>query len=129
MNFPQSWPDGCPPKNATSPDGVFLYRTVKNNPPTNDDFKSQAELGKMPNAEACQREGISMMRNKQDAVHHQQLFGKRVGKIIAYAVFNVSHGLIKNTPTGVFPSHVTWWPPLGVAREKLFSVCDEGMIT
>ena len=64
MTFPADWPDCCPPTDASAAHGV-VYRLVRSLPATSTDFKTQHELGKMPNADPCLRRGLSVLRSKR----------------------------------------------------------------
>lgn len=120
MDFPNDWPKDCPPGKSRLPQNLTVYRAVKNSPPTNKDFQSQAELGKMLEGDPCLRLGVSVMKTRSGAEHYRKLFPS--GKFIASAVLKVEDGRVLETPTKKFPVHVTWWPPQGFERESLFHV-------
>ena len=56
MQFPADWPSVCPPNDSLAADGTY-FRVGRNNPPSGDDFRSQAELGQAVNGDACLRVG------------------------------------------------------------------------
>ncbi|MBF0437279.1 MAG: hypothetical protein HQL77_18205 [Magnetococcales bacterium] len=120
MNIPKDWPKDCPPGKSRLPQNESVYRVVKKDPPSNKDFQSMAELGKMPTADPCLRVGVSVLKTWAGAEHHRKLFPS--GKFIACAMLKVDDGRVLDTPTEKFPEHVTWWPPQGLKRESLFRV-------
>jgi len=75
VNFPSSWPQGCPPEDAEAASGE-LFRVAKTNPPSTEDFKSHEELGKKSTGPQCQRVGLSLFQTLDDAEHLIQLFPK-----------------------------------------------------
>ncbi len=123
MEFPDDWPQGCPPDDAEPADGV-VYRLVKNKPPTESDFLSHHETGRLPNAPACLRCGLSVFRDLADAVHQRRLL-PRLGRYVARGELEDTHGKTRLT-SGQQPTHTTWWPFVGVNRSVLFTVIEEG---
>src|SRR5438128_10777189 len=121
-SFPAAWPVNCPPNDATDARGT-VYRTVRTNPPTADDFRSFREEGKHVRdpQKQCQACGISVLRTREDAVHHRDAFQWR-GEFIAEGMLAPAHGKIKPTPAKKFPSHISWWCYDGVARHEIFVV-------
>lgn len=69
MRFPTDWPNDCPPLNADDAAGT-VFRIVKNDPPLVVDFATHHETGRLKNAPACLRCGLSVFRELSDAVHH-----------------------------------------------------------
>ena len=70
MTYREALPDNCPPETSdeiTSPRLVF--RLVRNNPPTDDDFQSQrAEKPTAQfNVSECRARGVSVFTNLSDA--------------------------------------------------------------
>src|SRR5947209_8591582 len=103
-SFPDEWPPHCPPDDAVDA-SITVYRTVKADPPTEEDFLSYRELGKkVAKHLECDACGISVMRTKADAVHHRNLF--QWSGVIAEGVLQHEHGKIKDTPSNKFPSHL-----------------------
>lgn len=121
--FPHSFPTNCPPDDASEAD-ILVYRTVANNPPQHCDFLSWVEAGKLkPNKRPkCDECGISVMRSKEEAMHHRELFGQFAGNYIAVGQLTPMHGKTKASPTTKFPSHVDWWCYTDVARETVFRI-------
>lgn len=72
----------------------------------------------------CMYHGISVLRSLGDAIHQRNLFPK-LGKIIAKANLEPTHGKPAPTPARRNPGHHTWWPFEDVERHSLFVVQDE----
>lgn len=124
MEFPKNWPSGCPPADAVDGDGN-VFRIVKNDPPQAVDFASHMETGRLRNAPACLRCGLSVFRELGDAVHQRSLMPK-LGRWIAMAALQPNHGKTKMTSGGE-PTHTTWWPYQSLEREALFAVVTEAV--
>jgi hypothetical protein len=122
MQFPETWPANCPPPDAVDASGK-VFRVVRNDPPVADDLASHSETGKLLNAPACLRCGLSTFRDFRDAVH-QRLLLPKLGDWIAHATLAEEHGKTKLT-SGKQPTHTTWWAYEGVNRASLFSVMSE----
>jgi hypothetical protein len=109
MTFREPLPEGCPPEEAEEialPREVF--RLVRNNPPTLDDFRSQR--AEKPNAvfqvTECQARGISVFADRRDSERALKLPVLR-GRLICRVRLEAGAGRIQQTGR---PSHHTWWP-------------------
>ena len=110
MNYREPLPDGCPPDTAediVQPRDVF--RLVRTDPPTEEDFKSQrAEkpghtfLG----INECQARGLSVHAERRDSEKALKL-PKLRGRLICRLRLGLGSGKIQQTGR---PSHHTWWP-------------------
>lgn len=118
--WPQNgWPQDCPPEDANGMN-VTVYRAVKKDPPTPDDFQTYRELGKIVNrTRQCDACGLSVHMSEKDAVHYRSVFPSQ-GEFIAEGFLNATHGKLKATPSGRSPSHMTWWSYEGVIRHIIF---------
>jgi hypothetical protein len=123
MGFPKNWPDDCPPSDAEDAKGD-VFRIVNHNPPADPDLASHFETGKLRNAPACLRCGLSVFREMRDAMHQRSLLPK-LGRLIARATLTPQHGRTKLTQ-GRQPTHTTWWADEGIDRASLFTVIREG---
>ena len=111
MTYREPLPDDCPPDEAeqiTAP--RLVYRLVRNNPPTNDDFRSQRaeHLERVfRNITECQARGLSVRTDLDSAV---KLTGLRTmrGRKICQVQLNRGAGRIMQS--GEDPHHSTWWP-------------------
>ncbi len=122
LNFPQDWPEDCPPVTAVDAAGE-VFRLVKSNPVTAEDMSSHKETGKLLKAPACLRCGLSVFRELEDAIHQRRLIPK-LGDFVATATLDAAMG--KTLPTaGRQPTHTTWWPYEGIDRASLFSIVAE----
>lgn len=110
MLYREPLPEDCPPDDADeirSP--RVVYRLVRNNPPTNDDFRSQrAELPEriFRDVTECQARGLSVFVNLNTAVHLSAR-GRLQGMTVCEVTLAAGAGHIQ--PTGR-RSHHTWWP-------------------
>lgn len=111
MSYREPLPAGCPPDAAeeiAQPREVF--RLVRNNPSTLDDFKSQR--AERPDAvfhvsvSECQARGLSVFADRRDSERAQKLPRLR-RHLICRLRLDAGAGRIQ--PTGK-PSHHTWWP-------------------
>lgn len=122
QEFPNEWPEGCPPGDALDASGV-IFRIVNNNPPVSADFVTHFESGKLPKAPECLRCGLSVFQEIRDAIHQRQLLPK-LGRLIAQGMLSAEHGKTKLT-TGKQPTHTTWWPYRDTDRASIFSIAPE----
>ncbi len=119
MRFPNDWPAGCPPADSQLADGV-VYRIVNNDPPQDEDFLSQFELGRAATADPCLRRSLSVFMKAGDAAHRRRL-SPRLGRYIAEGTLDQTHGNTKHTG-GNKSSHTEWWPCEGIDRKAGFLV-------
>ena len=121
MTFREPLPDGCPPEDAVeivTPQTVF--RLVRTNPPTSDDFRSQR--ANRPSASfggitECVARGLSVFVARQDATKTLQLARFR-GCLVCEVQLRSGAGYIKQT--GNNASHHTWWP---LAEYNILAQC------
>lgn len=122
MQFPSDWPSDCPPPDAVDASGT-VYRLAKSSPASSVDFQTHHETGKLLDAPACLRRGLSVFRDRSDAQHQFRAY-PRLGRYLAEGTLAPECGVTKLT-TGRFPSHSTWWVYEGVDRARLFQVVEE----
>jgi hypothetical protein len=109
--WPKFYPEGCPPQDSVSANGVF-YRLVNDGVVSRHDFWSQRELKpsaifqNMPECQAC---GTSIFADLADAERVKKLPTMRKKKI-AQGQVDPSMGQMKPTPSA-HRSHHTWWVP------------------
>ena len=110
MNYREPLPENCPPDEAEEIAAPRLvYRLVRSNPPTDDDFQSQqAEKPDrvFQDVTECQARGLSVFANRNVA---EQLAtrGSLQGTAVCQVTLTPGAGCIQ--PTGR-RSHRTWWP-------------------
>jgi hypothetical protein len=109
MSYREPLPEGCPPDTAdeiAAPRDVF--RLVRSNPPTVDDFKSQR--AEKPRAvfqvSECQARGLSVFAERRDSERALKLPTLR-GRLICSLRLGPGAGRIQQTGR---TSHHTWWP-------------------
>ncbi len=90
-------------------DEKICYRLVRNDPPTDDDFRSQRTLE--PNRDfgvsECRARGLSVFMRATDATRVAQRSRNLRGAKLAQLTLNQGAGYIKQTGSR---SHHTWWP-------------------
>ena len=125
--FPADLPQGCPPDDASYAWGT-VYRIVKSNPLSADDFRTWFEEGKAPRpGKECDSHGLSVFREVDHAVSYSERY-PYLGELIAQASLSEQHGKIAPTPRvfeGVTYTHETWWPYQNLERHVLFEVVSE----
>ena len=108
MTYREPLPDNCPPDEAEEIAALrVVYRLVRNNPPTDDDFRSQrAEkpTGQFDVSE-CQARGVSVFANPRDAERQTR---RRNLKGLVVCQVNLTAGAGRMKKTGG-RSHHTWW--------------------
>ena len=110
MTYREPLPEDCPPDTAgeITSSRVF-YRLVRNNPPTDDDFRSQR--AERPNrifrdVTECQARGLSVFASPNVA---EQLSKSGTLQRTAICRVTLTTGAGRIQPTGR-RSHHTWWP-------------------
>ena len=121
MTFPEDW-QNCPPSDAEACSGTY-FRVGRGNPPTADDFRSQAEMGRAVGGDECLRVGLSTLRDLSEANHLVRL-NSRLGSVIYKGDLIAAHGKSKLTSSRKSPSHTTWWPFVDIDRAGLFAVLE-----
>ena len=111
MTYREPLPGDCPPDEAEEINAPRLvYRLVWNNPPTDDDFRSQrAEHPEQVfrNITECQARGVSVRTDLDSAMGLMTLRSMR-GRMLCEA--RLDHGAGRIMQTGKDPNHSTWWP-------------------
>ena len=108
--FRDELPPGCPPETAEEIiNETICYRLVNNDPPTEDDFRSQRTLE--PNRDfgvsECRARGLSVFMQAADAARAAQRSRNLRGAQLVQLTLNPGAGYIKQTGSR---SHHTWWP-------------------
>ncbi|MHA3771430.1 hypothetical protein ACXR0O_07825 [Verrucomicrobiota bacterium sgz303538] len=104
-------PEGCPPNESEEITSERLvFRLVKSNPATLEDFRSQRE--ERPQAvftgvTECQARGISVFTERRDAAEKVLRLPKFRKYSICQVMLTAGAGRIQQT---FQPSHHTWWP-------------------
>ena len=118
--FMMQLPDNCPPDVASQRE-LIVYRIVKTNPPTLDDFKTHAQLGLAPHVDYCRRCSLSLFDSYSNAMHRLNLSPK-LGAHVAQATLTPAHGLISPVNKA---GHMEWWAYKGKVMPDEFTVSDD----
>ena len=111
MTYREPLPEDCPPDNAeeiTEP--RVVYRLVRSNPPTDDDFRSQR--AEKPNrvfrrVTECRARGVSVRTDLAEAIDMMRM-PQMQGRLLCQV--RLDHGAGRIMQTGEWPNHSTWWP-------------------
>ncbi|MDD9810520.1 MAG: hypothetical protein OXU71_02210 [Gammaproteobacteria bacterium] len=109
MKYREELPIDCPPHDAEEVAvDMAVFRLVRDNPPTDEDFRSQrAENPKAKfGVSECQARGLSVFAVLEDARRICKLQRMR-DRLICRVQLNIDAGKIKQTGK---KSHYTWWP-------------------
>jgi len=127
MQWPDCFPDGCPPTDADPARGIAFYLT--HNPVHPRDFWSKRERNPEKRfsdpVRECQANGLSIFRDIEDARRLRRRVSYFRNRAIAVGRLTPDLGVTKATPTVVRSSHCTWWIPVGVDRARPFEVVEE----
>lgn len=123
--------EDCPPSDAAEPNETY-YRLCKENPPSDGDFLTHAELGLRPTGDPCLRCGLSVFATSDGAVKMYRAVKQRNPKVpfpsfVVELALTPADGVIKQTN---MPPHHTWWMyadtnRLGTARNMVKDASDE----
>lgn len=109
MPFLEPLPDGCPPADAEEIlEPRVVFRVVRNNPATDDDFRSQRAENPKRNFNVCEcvARGLSILDNFSDASQLLKLPRYKKGRVSRVTLVGGA-GRIKQT---FKRPHYTWWP-------------------
>lgn len=123
MNFPDYFPNGCPPEDAKAIE-ILAYRICKNNPITHEDFLSYYELGKRFNG--VNGYGVSLLVDLKEANTILAMPAHR-RDLIAKGLTARECGVLKQTSSNIRKSHFTWWLYEKAEPEKHFEVLEVGI--
>lgn len=123
--YPDFFPDGCPPKEA-QPVELKVYRLVKEDKISKSDFKSFIEEGrdarnpKFPYVEY----GLSVNTEYEEIRRYWRGNAalKKKFKNIASGVTYKYTGVVKSTPSRIQKNHYTWWLCKNVSPENYFKI-------
>ena len=109
VEFRDELPEKCPPGGVQEIAAeTTVYRIVRNNPPTSDDFRSQRQ--EQPNAafsvDECLARGLSVWADQVAAAQRLRLPKFRNARVCRLKL-TAGAGKIMQT---FKPEHRTWWP-------------------
>ncbi len=124
MLWPSFFPPNCPCPDSHTVD-CEVYRFIKGEEPTPEDFKSHRE--RFPTKKYSQPEcvvcGLSIYLEVGDVKRVQDRIPAFKNKHLVKGNICDSHGVVKNTVlTCSESSHHTWWVPLEASPWTLFHV-------
>lgn len=119
MTYREPLPEDCPPEESediTVP--LIVFRLVWNNPPTDDDFKSQRAEKPTQNfgVPECRARGVSVFKERTAAEKMSKARNLN-GTLICQVELDKGAGRIQRTGSR---SHYTWWP---LAEFDILSNC------
>ena len=105
-------PEDCPPETAEEIDSPrVVYRLVRNNPPVDDDFRSQKAENpskKFEDLSECRARGVSVYSSRRVAEWWtMRPHFKRQGMLVCQVALDRGAGQIQKTGGR---AHYTWWP-------------------
>ncbi|MDD5214773.1 MAG: hypothetical protein PHQ03_04425 [Methylococcales bacterium] len=104
-DFPEYYPEKCPPSQAKDVEGE-IFRFTTRNTPHHRDFLSHYELGI---GEGCQAMGLSVFLSIEACEEMKDKVPAMRKKKIASADLNSKHGRFAHTPSTNSKRHMTWW--------------------
>lgn len=121
MDFPAYFPQGCPPSDAQEKE-LIAYRLCKSNPVVISDFYSYYQLRLDFNG--VNGYGVSLFTDLNEAITLKKMPAHK-NEMLAKGVTSHLCGLMKETPTRRFSSHITWWLYEDARPENYFQVMEE----
>ena len=120
QTYRESLPPDCPP--AASEEIIAernVFRLVRTEPPTDDDFRSQRaeHPQRVFRVSECRARGLSVYAERRDAEAALRLPALR-GRLVCRVWLRKAAGRIQQTGRG---SHHTWWP---LADYDILAYCD-----
>jgi len=109
MQYRERLPADCPPDDAEEiTTAMTVFRLARNNPPSEDDFRSQRAERPRANfgVTECQARGLSVFAVLEDARSLCKLPRMR-NRLVCRVQLNFGAGSIQQTGK---KSHYTWWP-------------------
>ena len=125
MHYRDELPDDCPPLQASEIDRPrTFYRMVRNNPPTEADFRSQRQERPtivLRNVSECHARGVSLFSAERD-VEYWLRKERFAGYSSAAVLLDAGMGSLMKSGSR---SHFTWWPIAGLDYARLCRVGEE----
>ena len=126
MQWPDYFPDDCPPQDAQPATGD-VYRLVKTESTRIKRLyphSAKSNLVKILVRDECKVCGLSVFRRFEDAVEMKNRERGMKNRLIAKGTLSPDLGKIKHTPSSkpYGQSHHTWWVPTEVEPWSVFHV-------
>lgn len=110
MKYREPLPADCPPDDAEDITAdMTVFRLVRGNPPTDDDFRSQrveSPNRKFP-VDECTTRGLSVFSLEKDAKEKTLKIHRLRDHLIYHVKLTTGAGKIRKSSGS---SHITWWP-------------------
>lgn len=108
-DYSEELPESCPPPAAAEPQGIEVFRLIKEDPAKEADFHSHRELfpDKKFNVSECISRSLSIFTSVEDCTALKGLPAHKDKKI---AKLNLPPSAGKVMSTGRTLSHLSWWP-------------------
>ena len=126
-------PDGCPPPSAVPANGTY-YRLVRNNPPTDDDFRRPRDLPRstpLKEDELCVDSALSLFEDPKDVHLARQYVPGFKKKKVAQGTLVPTAGVTLHSPTLLsgdpvveLASHTEWWESAASRPRPVFVVVE-----
>lgn len=128
MEWPDFYPENCPPEEGEPTSGI-VYRLVRNDLPQTKDFTTFYEENPKffegnPHL-ICKGCGVSVYRDPKDITRLKKRYKKFKNRHIAEGKLHSALGVILHTPSPRIISHHTWWVPVGTKHWLVFKVIGE----
>ena len=127
--FPDFFPEGCPPEDSIQ-ENIEVYRMIVGENPNSADFKSFHELGRTASKipYPFMEYGLSVNKdlNELKKIVKAAPVMKKKFKNIARGVLSNETGVIKHTPTKQQKNHITWWMFKDINACNYFNTVKEG---
>jgi hypothetical protein len=127
MEWPDNFPDCCPPEDAREP-SEMVYRWIKKDSPTPEDFLTVRDLypnRPFPENDKECRACANSVYTSRDDMRINRTTGRFRDMNVAVGHLTPDLGRIKHTPSpGTKNSHHSWWIPIDVEAWTLFQAID-----
>jgi hypothetical protein len=106
--FSCHFPNSCPPDEAASPDGDTAFCRLINDPVSQDDVKSNYELG-LPNSDSCTGRAVSMYTETRGAERLKASYPRFKDMRVAWLSPKPGWGLLRPSKKKRGYRHVDFW--------------------
>lgn len=126
MRFPEYFPEGCPPAEA-SDNEILLFRFCQSAIPTEDDFVSYYQRNPKKYSGNIQAYGLSVFPTEEDCISARKKspFLSKKYPFWSSGKNTPERGKTLKTPSKENPAHITWWVYEGVSPHTFFVGCSE----
>jgi hypothetical protein len=126
MNFPDFYPDDCPPHDCEDFKGIFYHFVTgqTDNPENFVPYAVSKRYSSIVEDDYCKSCGLSMLRTLEAAELYWKLPNLRK-KNLAKGTLSSEYGKLKNTPSKISSEHYTFWSYDGVKISQFFEVFRE----